>query len=215
MFTDCPGIFIFDLDGTLVDSLGDIQLAANQTREANGIPPLSIDEVSPLIGLPAAELFHCSSSIESVSDISILVAQFRDRLAQVTGTHSTVFPCVRNVLTYLKEREWHLAVATNKPTALAELVLGRMHLLEFFNGVFGADELPPKPHPAIIQSALGDTTWASMFMVGDTTMDIRAGRAAGAQTVAIATGSESLFKLNQAGPDLILKSMCELADHLQ
>lgn len=210
MFSGAPGIAVFDLDGTLVDSLEDIRLSANGVRERHGLPPLSRGAVAPLIGLPAAELFRSDAGALLVDDIPNVVMEFRALLAEVTGAHTEVFPCVQKLLSGLRERGWHTAVATNKPTALAQLVLERMNLLDLFDGVHGADGLPPKPDPAVVRSAIGSTRWGAVIMVGDTTMDISAGRAAGAHTIAVASGSHGRRLLEMEQPDLVVESLCEL-----
>lgn len=205
MFRNTPGIAIFDLDGTLVDSVEDIRLAANTVRERRGERILSSTEIAPLIGHPAAMLFE-----DLTLDTSEMVSDFRKHLANITGTHTRVFPCVETILTTLRDLGWTLAVATNKPAGLARTVLERTNLLEFFATVQGADDLPPKPAPDVVLAALGRNTWPQAVMVGDTSMDVLAGRACGITTVAVVSGSHSRSIIEKSGPDLIVDSLCEL-----
>lgn len=209
MFEGPTGLAIFDLDGTLVDSAGDIHLAANTVRSAHGLPSLSLSEASALIGLPAAALFSACSA-----DPDPLVREFRTVLADVTGTHTTVFPCVEQVLTELQSRGWRLAVATNKPGALAQTVLEKVGLAQYFDVVQGADGLPPKPDPAVVAAAMGAAAHRTGVMIGDTTMDIEAGKSAGAATIAVAGGSHTVKELAAAKPDMLIGSLCDLAASL-
>lgn len=201
---------IFDLDGTLVDSVEDIRLAANTVREQRGERILSSAEITPLIGHPAAMLFE-----DLTSDISEMVRDFRKHLADISGTHTRVFPCVETILTTLRDLGWILAVATNKPSGLARTVLARTNLLEFFAIVQGADDLPPKPAPDIVLAALGPNPWPQAVMIGDTTMDVLAGRACGLLTVAVVSGSHSRTAIEESSPDIIVDSLCELLTALR
>ena len=205
MFRGERGIAVFDLDGTLVDSVRDIHLAANQVRVSCDIAPLSLDEIGLLIGHPAARLFS-----DAPGDVAQLVAEFRTALAEVSGTFTRTMPGVVELLDLLEARRWTLAVATNKPTELAKVVLDRVGLLERFDSVTGADGLAAKPDPAVIVAALGGKAWPSAVMLGDTTMDVIAGRGAGVQTVAVASGSHSRELLEQQAPDWVVDSLVEI-----
>jgi phosphoglycolate phosphatase len=142
---------LFDLDGTLVDSAGDITSALNYVLTQLGAREKSIREVEPLIGLPAEHLFR---DVEAKDKLPDLVANFREQLAKISGTRTIVYPGVVELLESLTTQGWMLAVATNKPTALAKIVLDRCNLLSYFGAVVGSDLLPPKPNPAILHACV-------------------------------------------------------------
>jgi phosphoglycolate phosphatase len=208
-----PSLAIFDLDGTLVDSAEDIRIAANTVRHDRGLPSWTLEQVTPLIGLPARDLFHDADFDPSELE-SVLVPAFRNQLMKVTGTHTTVAPCGLQLLEHLRLQGWATAVATNKPRALAELVLMRAGLAPLIGVTVGSDGLPPKPDPAILLAVMERTSYDRGVMIGDTTMDIRAGQAAGLATVAVASGSHTVQQLAEHGPDMLIGSLCELVGSL-
>ena len=205
MFAAGTQIVVFDLDGTLVDSAGDIEFAANHVRRLRGLSEFRREEILPLIGRPAGDLF-----LDAREDGPSMVADFREVLAEVTGTYSWVYPCVLELLTQLRDQGWELAVASNKPSYLAQIVLDRMDLGGFFTNVQGSENSPPKPDPAIVRAALGLQPWRVAHLVGDTPQDIIAGRSAGIGTIAVSTGGHSRAALKEHHPDLIVDSLCEL-----
>ncbi len=213
MILHSPGLAIFDLDGTLVDSAEDIRIAANTVRHDRGMPSWTLEQVTPLIGLPARDLFH-DADLDISKVESVLVPAFRSKLMEVTGTHTTVAPCSRQLLESLRERGWATAVATNKPTALAELVLQRVGLAPLVDVTVGSDGLPPKPDPAILWVVMQRTSLDRGFMIGDTSMDVRAGQAAGLATIAVASGSHTVQQLADHSPDMLIGSLCELVASL-
>lgn len=181
----------------------------NETRIAFGLEALPPEHVKLLIGRPARDLFA-----DSVDDPHLLVQDFRKRLGSLTPGQTKAFPCVPATLSALEEEGWELAVATNKPTDLANLVLSSTGLAHFFTRVCGADGVAAKPDPATVLRALSSTTWVQAVMVGDSTMDVEAGIAAGVRTVAVLTGSHSREALEVAGPDATVRCLCELRDCL-
>lgn len=201
------GLMVFDLDGTLVDSVLDITLAINMTLATRDLPPLTRGEISPLIGLPASAIFESIG----MSNSDELVAEFREHLGRLAGSHSIVFPGVEATLRLLGEQGWWLAVATNKPRALAEIVLERIGLKSNFDAILGSDGLAPKPEPQIVAECMRRLPNRESWMVGDTTMDIVAGRAAGAHTVAICAGSHSRDQLLKEKPDRIFPTFLAFA----
>jgi len=201
------GLMIFDLDGTLVDSAMDVTMAVNETLVSRGIPTLSYRKISALIGLPARAIFDTVS----LADSEELVIEFRSHLARISGSHSKVFPGVESTLALLAENGWGLAVATNKPVALAEIALERMGLKSNFDAIVGADIFQPKPEPQIVMECMRLLPREETWMVGDTTMDILAGRAAGARTVAICAGSHSRHELMKEKPDRIFPTFLTFA----
>ena len=204
-------VAVFDLDGTLVDSVGDITAAANKVLTAEGLGALDIGQVRPLIGLPAVEIFRHAGMADHAETA---IAPFRAALADIIGQHSTVFPGVRNVLDHLASTDWQLAVATNKPTWLAQLALTRAHLDHYFRRVQGAEELAHKPDPATVVACLNALGCHQGVMIGDTTFDILAGARAGLATVALLSGSHTRDHIMSTGPDAIYTDMTDLHDSI-
>ena len=209
MPVEARGIVVFDLDGTLVESVGDIQFAANVVREQHQLVALSRSETGRRIGMPAEDLF-----LDFAGDSDPLVAEFRRVLAEITGRFSALLPCVPSILETLRGRGWLLAVATNKPLDLALTVLSTFDLDGFFCAVRGTESAPPKPDPTMVRDILREFDCAQAVMVGDTPMDICAGRSAGTLTVGVVSGSHSKRELEAMKPDILIHSLCELEQRL-
>ncbi|MDP2287967.1 MAG: HAD family hydrolase [Actinomycetota bacterium] len=202
---------LFDLDGTLVDSVADIALALNTTLRARSLPEMSMAELDALMGHPIA-LILSNAGIEH--DLDEAVVEFRSTLVDVMGTHSTVLPGVVEVLNILQARGWQLGVATNKPKHLADLALQRAGLADWFKVIVGAQSLAPKPSAAIPEACLAELDCTGGVMIGDTRMDIEAGHAAGLATIGISARAQEREAMRSVGANLTLTSMAELLDLL-
>ena len=202
---------LFDLDGTLVDSVGDIALAVNLTLAQEGLPEVSVHRIDGLMGYPIS-LILAEAGIHR--DIAAAVARFRLILPEVMGTHSTVFPGVREVLEELSVRGFALGVATNKPRHLAVLALERAGLVDWFPVVSGSETLPPKPDPAIVIDCMGQLGCANGVMIGDTVLDVSASVAAGLAAIGIAGDTDVQEAMRTNGAVVVVSSMDELAQAL-
>lgn len=201
---------IFDLDGTLLDSSGDIHVAVNTVLSYHGLSQVDQSDIEPLIGMPAAQLFEG----RVMDDPANYVDEFREVLAEVSGKHSYVFPGVQPILEHLRSLGWRIAVATNKPTTLAEIVLDKARLANYLDVVVGADGRNPKPAPDTLVECMRSFPSDLAWMFGDTTMDVLAGKAAHVHTLAVATGSHSWEMLERAEPDLLYSDFQEVAEDL-
>lgn len=210
MSESANALAIFDLDGTLLDSSGDIHLAVNMVLGNHGLTTVDHSEIEPLIGLPAAKLFEGRVADEPEA----YVDEFRQILGEVSGQHSQVLPGVLSILEHLRGLGWKIAVATNKPTVLAETVLRKAHLLPFLDVVVGADGHRPKPAPDTLLECMRKCPSNLTWMIGDTTMDVLAGKAACVHTLAVATGSHSWEILEKTEPDLLYPDFREIANDL-
>jgi phosphoglycolate phosphatase len=204
-------LFLFDLDGTLIDSAQDISNSANTILEEISIGPLTEDDIRPLIGLPAAEIFRFAG-IEDGEYVDSLVVRFRQHLAETGGSPKIVYPGVVEALNTLKERHFILNVVTNKPTYLAKLVLERSQIHEFFSHIQGADGIDPKPSPTGINLCI-DSAGSSpdkTVMIGDSHVDIQAAKAAGCMSVGVVYHEQMRNHLVNASPDLLIENFSEI-----
>lgn len=174
--------FLFDLDGTLVDSARDIAAALNAVSRARGGEDVSAETVRPLVSLGAATLVARALG-PVASDPAVDLAAFRDVLRAAPSDPAIVFPGVEPALAALAGQGWRMAVVTNKPEALATALLATHRLDRFFDTVVGGDTTrAPKPDPAPLHhalTALGATPDEALF-IGDSDID-----AAAAATLAI------------------------------
>jgi len=194
LFSSPPRAVLFDLDGTLIDSLPDLVAAVNRMLAAWGRAPLSADAVKALVGGGAAILVEqafltTGGPVDLPVDelLRRFLADYEPRSAESTRP----WPAVIETLTRLKESGLALAVCTNKPSGATTVVLAKLGLAHFFDVVVGADDTPAlKPDPIHIQVILDrlGVTADQAAMVGDSYNDIAAARAARVPTVAVSFG---------------------------
>ena len=174
---------IVDLDGTMVDTLGDFDVVLNSVLRDLGLPRVERAFLGRTIGKGSEHLIR--STLAEVGSGEAMYertwALYQQRYLEVNGDHSAVFPGVVEGLTKLKARGWQLACLTNKPTAFALPLLRKKGLDGFFSAVFGGDAFErKKPDPLPLMrtcEALG-TPPARTLMVGDSSNDARAARGA-------------------------------------
>jgi phosphoglycolate phosphatase len=172
---------LFDLDGTLVDSAPTIAILLNYMREELGKPPHDIGCYRQWVSLGANDLISQSLEV-SGSEVQVLLERFRLRYKSMSTHENTVHPTVSETLAVLTEWGLRLGVCSNKPTHLCEKVLFDTKLDQFFSCVVGGDTTNnPKPHRDPIDFALSSMKVSSerALLVGDSTVDQHAAKAAG------------------------------------
>ncbi|NOD35334.1 MULTISPECIES: phosphoglycolate phosphatase [unclassified Ruegeria] len=141
---------IFDLDGTLVDSLGDLAAAANRTLNDVGHDPLSIDIIKGFVGnglpkLVERMIHHCELPLDRHAELTQLTLKHYNAAASET---TIPYPGIPESLDALRQMGCALGICTNKPEAPARHVLEALNLSRFFDVVIGGDSLPTrKPDP--------------------------------------------------------------------
>jgi len=196
-------LLIFDLDGTLIDSAEEITFCVNEVRNKYGFPSQRTDEVRPKIGYPATILFaDMANNLPSDK----LIREFREILKDVAGTMCAPFPGVKKFLSFLHQIGTISAVATSKPTGLAEKILHNLDLHVTF--IQGLDNFPPKPNPALLNICIRkfSVVRSEVIMIGDTPIDIEAGKSAATLTVALDHGTRSRQELINSNPDFIFNN---------
>lgn len=188
-----PRACIIDLDGTLVDTLGDFVAVLDLTMADLGLPAVSREFVEHTIGrggenLVRQTLVHVGAK-PGLFDHAWTLYQLH--YTAVNGAHAAVYEGVAEGLEALKALDLPLAVLTNKPAAPARELLRRKGLAGYFRHVFGGDDFPrkkPDPLPLIKTcEALGQPPSAT-WMVGDSRNDAEAARAAGCPLVLVTYG---------------------------
>jgi phosphoglycolate phosphatase len=203
---------VFDLDGTLIDSVPDIAAALNLCLTAEGRTPLTDDAVAKLVGGGARELVaRALGDATPDTDIDRVHADFLTRYDAEPVTRTRLYPGARELLTELRDAGLPLAICTNKPKHLTDLILARLDLAAFFSVIWGAAPGQPlKPDAACLRTvctALG-TEPAKTIMVGDSHTDIDAARAAGCPSILVAHGYEQR-PLASLGADIVVAGLPE------
>ena len=184
---------IVDLDGTMVDTLGDFVVVLNRVLAELALSPIERGFVEHTVGKGSEHLIR--NTLQQVGADAGLYASawalYQRHYAEVNGEHSAVYPGVVEGLTRLRARGLRLACLTNKPTAFALPLLRLKALDGFFSVVFGGDAFErkkPDPLPLLKTcEALGSAP-AHTLMIGDSSNDARAARAAGCPVVLVSYG---------------------------
>jgi phosphoglycolate phosphatase len=176
---------IFDLDGTLVDTAGEIAAAANRMLEELGLTSLPQSAIEALIGRGVRSLVERAlAQVEGGALIQLdrAVERFEAHYAQTVGTDARLFGGVMTGIQRLAERGVPMSVVTNKPRFFTEMLLVRLEVLAYFKGVVAGDDgFRRKPHGDMLVAACEkmQTLPAQSLMLGDSDNDILAARAAG------------------------------------
>lgn len=207
---------IFDLDGTLIDSVPDLCAALNRLLSDHHRRAVSLDEVKKMVGNGARKLvergFRATGTAAAESDLDELTKAF---LAHYDG-HETdetkLYPGTVSLLQSLKTRGYKLALCTNKPQKPSENILKAFDLDRFFDCVLGGDILPlRKPAPDMIDWVLEKlaTQPDHALMVGDSANDIDAAKAAKVKSVAVSFGYSKIAP-SELGADVLINHLDEL-----
>lgn len=184
---------MIDLDGTLVDTLGDFVAVLNAVLDELGQPRVPREFVEHTIGQGSEHLIR--SVLAQVGAPAALYEQawalYQQHYARLNGQHAEVYAGVREGLAGLRALGLPMACLTNKPAAFARELLRRKQLDGFFDQVFGGDDFErkkPDPLPLLKTcEALGSAP-ASTWMVGDSSNDARAAQAAGCPVALVRYG---------------------------
>ena len=199
----------------MVDTLGDFDVVLDMVLRELGLPAVGRAFVSHTIGKGSEHLIRSTLAAVGAGEAMYerAWALYQQRYLDVNGAHSPVFPGVVEGLTMLKSRGWKLVCLTNKPTAFAIPLLQKKGLHSFFDAVFGGDAFErkkPDPLPLLkICEALG-TLPAHTLMVGDSSNDALAARAAGCPVVLVSYGYNHGEPVAAVGADRVIERLDQL-----
>ena len=174
---------IFDLDGTLIDSAGDIRQALNLLLAEFDCAPLPLEEVRQMIGDGASQLIVRALAARQciAPDIGAALRRFLEHYAAAPVAQTEIYPGVAKTLQRLRERGITLAVCTNKPIGLSETILAQLDLAKYFSAVLGGDSRPyRKPDPRMLTELLKKFSASphQSVLVGDSEIDAATAQAA-------------------------------------
>lgn len=207
--------FIFDLDGTLVDSLQDLTDALNSALTALARPLVSGDQVRAWVGdgLPIL----CRRALPGEEEGVVLELARRTKVYYLghCADRTRTYPNILPMLKLLQARGGRMAVLSNKPHELTIAVVEQLALGEYFDEVRGCRreaERKPSPRVALEIAQRLDTEPHAVFFVGDSPVDVTTARNAGMIAVAVAWGFRSRNELLEARPDYFIEGPLELPD---
>ena len=193
-------VYLFDIDGTLLDSAPDICAAVQHVIVSNGASERDFAYLKSFVGLHLIDLFQDVFPTFDAAQIDGLIKQYRSNYLGRCHRQTTLFPGAKEALAVLGGRK---STATTKGTPTTRAVLTQFGLIEYFDHVQGTDGIPYKPAPDVLQAAMAalGTEPGDCLMVGDSTADMAAGRAAGVKTCAVRYGYGNQQEMARLEPD--------------
>ncbi len=206
---------IFDLDGTLVDSIGDLAVACNTALALRGLPQHSYEAYCSFVGNGIMRLVERAlpEPLRSPENVALVRADFIAYYTDHLDVRTEPYPGIPQLLAELVRRGVKLAVASNKFQAGTEKVIRSFFPDIRFEAVLGQREgVPLKPDPAVAEEILSLTgiPREQALFVGDSAIDILTARAAGIRSAGVAWGFRRRAELKEAGADRIVDRADEL-----
>jgi HAD superfamily hydrolase (TIGR01509 family) len=200
-------VYLFDVDGTLVDSAADICGTIQQVLHASGRPDVSDALLRRYIGRHLIDLFTDLDFAPELMDQ--MVTDYRAIYTAGGHVNTTVYPGVADMLSQLGGLK---STATTKGTPTTRVILEKFSLIKYFNHVQGTDGFPAKPEPDVILKSLDifGISPAECLMVGDAPSDMEAGRRAGVKTCGVRYGYGDLDAMEGFTPDFWIDHPSEL-----
>ena len=215
---ELPRLVMFDLDGTLVDSVPDLATAVDRMLVELGREPVGVERVRQWVGNGARVLVRRALA-GGLDHSAVGEAETEEALARFLDIYAdcheliTLYPGVHELLEALSTAAVELAVVTNKPERFVAPLLEQVGLGGYFRWIIGGDTLPQqKPDPAALLQVMrlaGVSQEQSLF-IGDSRTDVLAARAAGVPCVAVSYGYNHGRPVAEEGPQLVVDSLAEL-----
>lgn len=206
---------IFDLDGTLLDSIGDIAACGNDALAALGFPPLAVSLYRAYVGDGVRNLARrvLPEGHRDEATVAKFLERYRNLYGQRWSETTAPYPGVVQLLAQLLQRGIRLAVLSNKRDELTKVCVSELLPECRFAEVRGESEVTPtKPDPRgalAVAASLGVEPTLCLF-VGDSEIDAETARRAGMPFVAVEWGYRSRVELEQAGAKLFIREPVEL-----
>jgi 2-phosphoglycolate phosphatase len=193
-------VYLFDVDGTLLDSAPDICAAVQHVIVTNGAQEREFAYLKSFVGLHLIDLFRDVFPTFDAERIDLLIKQYRTNYLGRCHRETRLFPGAKEALAVLGGRK---STATTKGTPTTRAVLEQFGLIDYFNHVQGTDGIPFKPAPDVLLAAMAalGARPEECLMVGDSTADMAAGRAAGVKTCAVRYGYGDQQAMARLEPD--------------
>lgn len=208
---------VFDLDGTLVDSAGDVQRALNRALASEDLPPIDVEVVRLMIGGgPRLLVLRALAELRTKKSryfVDKLTELFHDEYLRQETRSSRLYDGAMDCLMRLRQNGTRIGICSNKPDDLCHKLINDLGVSEYFDVILGSGSgLPRKPDPAPLLeviSQLGTTPEAALY-VGDSETDVKTARAAGVDIVLVSYGYTAR-PADQLGADKVYDSLIEIA----
>ena len=209
---------IVDLDGTMVNTLGDFAEALNRMLADLQLPAIAPQAIENMVGKGSEHLIRSVLAHVGAADVDAIYGQawqrYEHHYLQLNGQFAEVYPGVLEGLQALRARGLRLACLTNKPLSFAQPLLAQKGLAPLFEQVFGGDSFErkkPDPLPLLKTCEALGTSPARTLMQGDSSNDAQAARAAGCPVVLVSYGYNHGQPVRQVDADGFVDALTELA----
>ena len=212
---------IFDLDGTVLDTVKTIAYYVNTTLENNGIAPIEVEQFKYLAGRGMADLIRRSLEYRDCYSDALydkVLCEYDAAYNADVSSKTTIFDGLKDTLDAIKAEGIRMAIVSNKPDFAARTVVNKLYGEGYFDFVTG--QVPGgvlKPDPTVVLSVAEQFGVAreECLYVGDTSTDKKTGKNAGMFTVGVLWGFRGREELLENGADLLVEKPCELYDCIQ
>lgn len=213
---------LFDLDGTLLETVPDLAEAANRMLVALGRPALPVELIATFVGRGIGRLVErvlAGSRDARLDPMAVKSAQalFEGFYAEESGRRSTPYPGVTTALARLHAAGVPMAVVTNKADAFTRPLLAATGLLSYFSSVVSGDTLPwkkPDARPLLHACDALHVEPAQVLFVGDSIHDVEAARGAGCEVWCVPYGYNEGQPIAGSGCDRMVEGLEEVVDRV-
>ncbi|BAU58503.1 phosphoglycolate phosphatase [Halorhodospira halochloris] len=220
MFKIQPQAFLFDLDGTLVDSAPDLCFAVNSMLRERGSDPVELAALRNWVGngarrLIARALTATMDDDPPAQEWDSALERFYELYAERLYVDSQPYPGAIEAVRALHGMGVAVAVVTNKPYRFAQPIIEHMGLGQAIKVVVGGDCAParkPDPQPLHLAASRLGVDIDQTVMVGDSATDVAAARAAGVPVICVSYGYRRGIAVEQLGADMVLDNLRELPE---
>ena len=184
-------LIVWDWDGTLADSTGMIANAVRNAAASVGLPPISLEAASSIIGLGLKEAINTLYADISLENAQALAAQYRANY-YASADDVALFEGATDAIKTLSEQGFKLAVATGKGRRGLNMALEKSGLKSYFQATRTVDECFSKPNPQMLHELMDDldVPAARTLMIGDTSYDLQMAQNAGVRSVGVSYGAQ-------------------------
>jgi phosphoglycolate phosphatase len=206
-------LVIFDLDGTLVNSVQDLGVAVNTSLEKMGLPTHDMDKFKYFVGNGIRKLCERALDGNNQHRVDELFTLFNEYYSTHYAVHTRVYPNVLEVLEHLQQHNIKVAVASNKAEKFTTQIVTELLPTIKFDSIKGQVETrDKKPSPDIVFATLKELEVSAedAIIVGDSNVDIQTAKNSGLKSIGCLWGFRDYLELSQAGADYIISDPLEI-----
>ena len=204
-------LFVYDFDGTLVDTFADIANSVNLALAEMSIQSLSRETIRRNIGSGVVNLMSRSLEGSGCDDVEMAVSFFQKHYNNHLLDQTKLYPNGREVVEHFSKKK--NAILSNKPISFVEKILTELNFLSLFDSVLGGDSLSERnPNPMGLQLLMTNLNCPvkEVLMIGDSAIDIETGKNAGVITCGVTYGLGDPVSLHNSKPDYLIDNLSNL-----